>query len=386
MDEFLQQVVDNMRKNEFEVVELRTAQEACDYLNEHINAGKTVGVGGSVSVRATGILEKLQEKGCTVYSHWGVPKEEVNPIRRKAIGADVYLCSANAVTRQGKLVLIDGAGNRAAAVCFGPEQVYFVISHSKVVDGGINTAVARIDRNRFDIELPSDGRIEAAHLRRFHPEASAALREALDRAASDSPALAGALDRHRKAVERCADLKCLTGDTRDAYIRAAAGDLDTRCENAVLRTMVPDRAPAREPLPARRATPATGPAAERKRKAGLETEARACIPAKRLEHIARKLSRGGSIDDTDLRGCPTAGRFFRQTPMAHPFIEAASAAGWSIARETTRAGNRDLADDAGERAVRAAALTMWAVAHSFDEQPETPPIEIANKIERTIAR
>ena len=90
MDEFLQQVVDNMRKNEFEVVELRTAQEACDYLNEHINAGKTVGVGGSVSVRATGILEKLQEKGCTVYSHWGVPKKEVNPIRRKAIGADVF--------------------------------------------------------------------------------------------------------------------------------------------------------------------------------------------------------------------------------------------------------------------------------------------------------
>ncbi len=40
-------------------------------------------------------------------------------------------------------------------------------------------AVARIDRNRFDIELPPDGRIEAAHLRRFHPGASAALREAL---------------------------------------------------------------------------------------------------------------------------------------------------------------------------------------------------------------
>lgn len=48
-------------------------------------------------------------------------------------------------------------------------------------------AVARIDRNRFDIELPPDGRIEAAHLRRFHLEASAALREALDRAASGSP-------------------------------------------------------------------------------------------------------------------------------------------------------------------------------------------------------
>ena len=94
-------------------------------------------------------------------------------------------------------------------------------------------AVARIDRNRFDIELPPDGRIEAAHLRRFHPEASAALREALDRAASDSPELAGALDRHRKAVERCAGLKCLTGEARDAYARKAAADLNLRCENGL---------------------------------------------------------------------------------------------------------------------------------------------------------
>lgn len=113
-------------------------------------------------------------------------------------------------------------------------------------------AVARIDRNRFDIELPLDGRIEAAHLRRFHPEASAALREALDRAASGSPELAGALDRHRKAIERCAGLKCLTGEARDAYARKAAADLDLRCENAALRVLVPDRVPAREQTPARR--------------------------------------------------------------------------------------------------------------------------------------
>ncbi|MCC2804753.1 hypothetical protein, partial [Collinsella aerofaciens] len=78
------------------------------------------------------------------------------------------------------------------------------------------------------------GRIEAAHLRRFHPEASAALREALGRAASDSPALAGALERHRKAVERCAGLKCLTGEARDVYARKAAADLSLRCENAAL--------------------------------------------------------------------------------------------------------------------------------------------------------
>lgn len=120
-------------------------------------------------------------------------------------------------------------------------------------------AVARIDRGKLDIGLPPNGRIEAAHLRRFHPEASAALREALGRAASDSPALAGALERHRKAVERCAGLKCLTGEARDVYVRKAAADLGLRCENAALRVIVPDRTPAREEVPTRRAAPQTGP-------------------------------------------------------------------------------------------------------------------------------
>ena len=106
-------------------------------------------------------------------------------------------------------------------------------------------AVAHINRNRFDIELPPDGRIEAAHLRRFHPEASAALREALDRAASDSPELAGALDRHRKAVERYADLKYLTGEARDVYTRKAAADRGRRGENGAVRGRVPDRTPIR---------------------------------------------------------------------------------------------------------------------------------------------
>ena len=81
------------------------------------------------------------------------------------------------------------------------------------------------------------------------------MREALGRAASDSPALAGALERHRKAVERCADLKCLTGEARDVYVRKAAADLGLLCENAALRVIVPDRTPAREEVPTRRAAP-----------------------------------------------------------------------------------------------------------------------------------
>lgn len=143
MEALLERAVNGMRKNGFEVVELKTAREARDYLLEHIGAGESVGLGGSVSVRDIGVLPELESKGCTVYQPWADP-EHAEELRKKSRDADVFLCSANAVTRGGKLVLIDGRGNRVGAVCDGPHRLYFVISHSKVVDGGINTAVARI--------------------------------------------------------------------------------------------------------------------------------------------------------------------------------------------------------------------------------------------------
>ena len=248
-------------------------------------------------------------------------------------------------------------------------------------------AVAHIDRRHLDIELPRDGRIEAAHLRRFHPEASATLREALDRAASESPALARALDRHEKAVERCAELKCLTGEARDAYVRKAAADLGVRCENAALRVMVPDRAPKRDVRPIRRPAPASGPATERRREAGLATEARACIPKRRLEAITRKVSQGQPIDRIDLKGCPTADRALRHAPATGPIIGSATALASLVAREATRdTGSRDMGDEAGERALRLIATTLRILACGGTGPSSAPAVKIANKIERTIAR
>jgi len=139
----MMETLECMRKNGLTVVELETAQQAKDYLLEAIPAGASVGVSGSVSVRQTDVLPALQKKGCEVFSHWDVPAEEVTATRKKANVADVYLTSANAVTQKGELVLIDGAGNRVAAVAYGPKRVFFVISQSKVVDGGYGAAVAR---------------------------------------------------------------------------------------------------------------------------------------------------------------------------------------------------------------------------------------------------
>ena len=60
--------------------------------------------------------------------------------------AEILIRGVSSFSNSNPLVLVDGVGNRVGAVCDGPEQVYFVISHSKVVDGGINTAIARIKK------------------------------------------------------------------------------------------------------------------------------------------------------------------------------------------------------------------------------------------------
>ena len=145
MEQRYKQAIEGMKKGGFEVVEVRTGAEAKEYLLAQIGAEMSVGAGGSMSVSQIGILPALKEKGCDVRTHWGaVTPEQAAQIRRSARDADVYLCSANAVSKNGQLVLVDGVGNRVGAVCDGPKKVYFVISRDKIVDGGLTVAIARV--------------------------------------------------------------------------------------------------------------------------------------------------------------------------------------------------------------------------------------------------
>ena len=157
----MKQTLERMRNNGFDVIELDTKEQAREYLTNAIPGGCSVGVSGTVSVREVGILPELIEKGCKVFAHWDVPAEETAKTHQKAHGADVYLTSANALTKQGELVLVDGLGNRVASVANGPRQVYFVVSRSKWVDGGYAKAIARIRKdacppnaNRLEMDTP----------------------------------------------------------------------------------------------------------------------------------------------------------------------------------------------------------------------------------------
>ena len=110
-----------------------------------IIGNKSVGIGGSATVRDMGLAEALQANGNEVYWHWLVAREAKQAARDKALMADVYMSSSNALTMDGRLVNIDGTGNRAAGLIYGPHEVIVIVGKNKIVSG-LDEAIARIKR------------------------------------------------------------------------------------------------------------------------------------------------------------------------------------------------------------------------------------------------
>ena len=92
-------------------------------------AGKTVGIGGSMTVETIGLYDKLLDKAADVAWHW---KTEPNEAKERAAKAEVYVSSANGIAETGEIINIDGAGNRVASNLYGHGKVYIVAGVNKV--------------------------------------------------------------------------------------------------------------------------------------------------------------------------------------------------------------------------------------------------------------
>ncbi|MBR0140031.1 MAG: LUD domain-containing protein, partial [Firmicutes bacterium] len=68
----LEKVISNFRSAGFKVSYFETGKEAADYLNAQVD-GKTVGFGGSMTLKELGLDLSLAEHN-TVWNHWRVPE------------------------------------------------------------------------------------------------------------------------------------------------------------------------------------------------------------------------------------------------------------------------------------------------------------------------
>ncbi|MDO5292543.1 MAG: lactate utilization protein [bacterium] len=111
-----------------------TKEEAKDLALSLMEKGSSVTWGGSMTISEIGLLDALSEDDYTILDR-SIAKtpEEQREFYGRAVMADYFLMSSNAITLDGQLVNIDGNGNRVACLITGPRNVIVIAGINKLV-------------------------------------------------------------------------------------------------------------------------------------------------------------------------------------------------------------------------------------------------------------
>ena len=104
--------------------------EVIEYMRGVFGKVANVGWGGSETVKELGLRDLAQQMQLEIRDH--------------RCDCELFLLSANALTTDGRIINIDGTGNRVAASIYGPKQVIYFVGTNKLVEGGIEDAVERV--------------------------------------------------------------------------------------------------------------------------------------------------------------------------------------------------------------------------------------------------
>ncbi|MEA4970963.1 MAG: lactate utilization protein [Candidatus Pelethousia sp.] len=156
-------LVHTFEKRGFIVHSAASAQEVKALILSLVTPGASVGLGGSMTLGALGVYEALTQTGHPVYDHAHSKEAE---IYQKENAADWYIASTNAITRDGRLINIDGRGNRVAGMITGPREVILVIGKNKLAaneeEGRLRAQNVAAPRNakRLNLKTPcvADGK------------------------------------------------------------------------------------------------------------------------------------------------------------------------------------------------------------------------------------
>lgn len=144
-----------LERHNFPVSIVSNKQQARELVSSMIVEGDRVGAGGSMSLSQCGMLAMLEAREDIDYMPHQLYTDE-DEARQEALHAftsDVYLCSANAITLDGKIISVDGVGNRIANMIYGPKKVLLICGKNKIVEDS-RAAYARIEQ----IAAPANNR------------------------------------------------------------------------------------------------------------------------------------------------------------------------------------------------------------------------------------
>jgi hypothetical protein len=139
-------IIKHLEKRRMEGTYAPTIAQARKEIVAMIPEGATVFQCGSMTTVDMGFWEDIAKLAGVEHIdpyEPGISPEESLARRRNGMTADVMISSSNAITLDGKLVNLDGMGNRVAAMIFGPKKVILVIGMNKVVPD-LESAMARV--------------------------------------------------------------------------------------------------------------------------------------------------------------------------------------------------------------------------------------------------
>jgi L-lactate utilization protein LutB len=144
-EQVAEKIIEQLDKRGMEGSYSASAAQAREEVMAMIPPGSKVYRCGSMTAVHLGLWERIsQVPGVEVIDPFlpGLTFEDSMEPRRRGLLADVMITSTNAITLDGKLVNLDGLGNRVAAMIFGPKKVILVVGMNKVVPD-VETAIAR---------------------------------------------------------------------------------------------------------------------------------------------------------------------------------------------------------------------------------------------------
>ena len=148
-------IIKNLERRNMEGYYCKTKEEAVKKALEIIPEGSSVSWGGSATIRDIGLTEALKAGNYEAHDRDVLPLEKQLELYRKVFSMDCFVTSANAISKDGVIINIDGRGNRVAAISFGPKEVVMVIGLNKVAkdaDAALKRArgtAAPFNVNRF---------------------------------------------------------------------------------------------------------------------------------------------------------------------------------------------------------------------------------------------
>ncbi len=129
------EMVEILNRYDFDAIYADSKEEARRICMEMIPEGASVCVGGSVTLKETGIIDDIMSGKYNFYDRFNAGSvAKMHDVYRESYKADFIVSSSNAVTKEGQLINIDCVGNRASQIAFGPKKAIIIMGVNKICD------------------------------------------------------------------------------------------------------------------------------------------------------------------------------------------------------------------------------------------------------------